>query len=163
MTVFEDCNQCNHQNRIEHKHRDFTSHMMLSHFFILLPSLWWLFGYNKGNYVSHCVDKIMAIVLASSIIISSIYHYYYECVLCNFEYRTMLFNTLLLNIYMVYRGVKYFYIFLGFFILLFLKLMVDVIYYNNETDFYESYHPYCHYVAGIYVAYCVYFIEKTFK
>ena len=149
------------KNSKEHKHRHITSHMLLSHFFILIPCIWWIFGYNKGDYLSHCIDKLMAVVLTSAIIISSIYHYYYEAVLCNFEYNTMIFGIIILNFYMIYRGVDYMYILFGLFILLILRYMVNTIS-ECSNNIYELYHPYCHYVAGLYVAYCVYFIEKTF-
>ena len=144
-----------------YKHRDIKSHMLLSHFFILIPCMWWIFGYNKGDYLSHSIDKLMAIVLTLTIIMSFIYHYYYECILCNIEYNTMIFGVIILNLYMIYRGVQNMYIFFGFFILLILTYMVNIISIATKS-IYEMYHPYCHYVAGIYVAYCVYFIEKTF-
>lgn len=162
--MYEECIGCKiREPRIEANHRDISSHMITSHLVILLPCLWWLFGYNKGDYVSHCIDKIMAAVLTSAIIISSIYHYYYECVLCNFEYRSMIVNIILLNLYMIYRGVKYIFIILGFIILYLLNLSINAIHITQDDDIYEYYHPFCHYIAGIYVLYCVYFIERSFK
>ena len=35
-------------------HRNLFSHMVLSHIAIVVPCIWWLFGYNSGTYISLC-------------------------------------------------------------------------------------------------------------
>lgn len=143
------------------KHRDLFSHMVLSHIPIIIPCIWWVFGYNSGTYASHCVDKLMAIILTSSILISSVYHYYYECVLHSIETNALILNTVLLNFYMYYRGVHIMYIASGFGILYGLHLAIHTVE-SNGVIIYEKYHPFCHYIAGIYVMFCVYLIQQTF-
>lgn len=149
--------ECSH----EIKHREITSHMITSHIPILLPCLWWIFGYNSGTYVSHCIDKIMAAVLTSSILISAIYHYYYECVLCRIETSVLQLNTAILNVYMCYRGVQFRYILMGGGVLIILHSQIERLS-NGDKETYERNHPYCHYIAGAYVMYCVYMIHHTY-
>lgn len=155
------CVICPSDDKQEIKHRELTSHMILSHIPILLPCIWWIFGYNIGTHVSHSIDKVMAAVLTSSILISSIYHYYYECVLCSIETRALQLNTAVLNLYMWYRGVPYIYIFAGWGMLIILSLLIDRFDKSDKLT-YERNHPYCHYLAGIYVTYCVYLIQHTY-
>ena len=120
------CKSCqlHHDHHDEYEHRNIFSHMMTSHIFLIIPSLWWLFGYNNGTFWSHVFDKTMAFVLTLSIVMSMIYHYYYECVLCDVEYNANIFGIIMLNLYMIYRGVSYIYILLGFIILLLLQYSV---------------------------------------
>lgn len=142
--------------------RNISSHMVVSHIAIIIPCIWWLFGYNSGTYTSHCIDKLMAVTLTASIMITTTYHYYYECVFHSIEAKSLIINTIVLNIYMFYRGVQYIYIIFGFGILYMLQVTIQ----NVEKEIciikYEQYHPYCHYIAGLYVMYCVYLIQSTF-
>ena len=143
-------------------HRELLSHMVLSHVVIIIPCIWWIFGHNNGTYTSHCIDKIMAVTLTSSVMITTTYHYYYECIFHTIEANTLIINTILLNIYMVYCGVHYLYIIIGFGILYMLQLLIDTVEKNKCIINYELYHPYCHYIAGFYVMFCVYLIQQTF-
>jgi len=156
----------------EHTHRHTLSHMMLSHIPLILPCIWWIFGENCGSHISHNIDKCMSVVLTISIILSMIYHYYYECVLCNVEYYANIINTVMLNVYMVYRGVDYVYIGIGFGLLYILQKVLlisgkhscaDGSIIQDRIDYYNNYHPYCHYIGGIYVTYCVYLLQYTFN
>lgn len=142
--------------------RNITSHMIVSHIAIIAPCIWWIFGYNSGTYTSHCIDKSMAVILTASIMITTTYHYYYECVFHSIEAEAMTVNTLMLNIYMFYRGVQYIYIIIGGGILYVLSVSVDFIGKKNGIENYEKYHPYIHYIGGLYVMYCVYLIQGTF-
>jgi hypothetical protein len=143
-------------------HRNLFSHMVLSHIAIVVPCIWWLFGYNSGTYISHCVDKIMAVILTFSVIITTSYHYYNECIFHTIETNALIINTVCLNIYMYYRGVHYVYIILGFGILYILQVTIEKVEKEKCINIYEHYHPYCHYIAGFYVMYCVYLIQNTF-
>ena len=69
----------------------------------------------------------------------------------------------LLNLYMIYRGVSYMYIGIGLLIVALLKIVLECVAISNGNELFETYHPLCHYIAGIYVIYCVYFIKKSFK
>lgn len=160
-----ECKKCDKEDRIREEYdcRPLFSHMILSHLFIVFPALWWIFGPNAGSFESHVVDKLLSVTLTIAILISLIYHYYYECVLCNVEEPIMQVGLIVLNIYMLYRGVPYVYIAAGLIFLIILQIMVTAFTYtNNPDEIYELYHPFCHYMAGIYIAYCVYFIRKTF-
>lgn len=146
----------------EYPHRHLLSHMMNSHIFLLAPSVYWLFGSNEGPFIAHIVDKLMASTMTLSILMSMVYHYYYECVLCDAEYYSSIFGAFMLNVYMFYRQVHYTYILLGFIILLGLEYSIQCFRRKNIKIF-EKYHPYCHYIGGFYVAYCVYHIETTYS
>ena len=153
--------KCTHETL---DHRNICCHMMLSHVSLLIPCFWWIFGYNHGTHISHIFDKFLAIALASALIFTTTYHYYYECVFYYLEEQVMIFAIVFLNIYMVYRGVPYKYIGFGFLIILVLRACILKA--GKETmdnENYEIYHPFCHYIGGIYVLYCVYFIQETFK
>jgi len=143
------------------KHRHMTSEMIVSHIPIIIPCIWWIFGSNEGSHTDHCVDKIMAVVLTISVLVSTIYHYYYECVLHSIEAAVLIINTVVLNTYMYYRGVHLIYIAAGIGILYILQRTIDSVD-VKERDTYEVYHPLCHYIAGAYVTYCVYLIQETF-
>ncbi len=142
--------------------RNISSHMVVSHVAIIIPCIWWLFGYNSGTYTSHCIDKLMAVTLTASIMITTTYHYYYECVFHSIEANVLVVNTIMLNIYMYYRGVYYQYILYGFCILYCLQIAIQKVEKEKGITNYEIYHPYCHYIAGLYVMYCVYLIQSTF-
>ena len=150
------------QKKKEIKHRHLNSHMIWSHIFIIAPCLWWIFGYNYGNLWSHIFDKIMAIILTLCITLSVIYHYYYEAVLCHIEEYTNVFGVIFLNIYMYYRGVPKKILAIGFIVLAILEYWVysNAKYYDLEN--YEKNHAYAHYIGGLYVFFCVYFIEQSF-
>lgn len=150
----ETCEKC-----INHRH--ITSQMIVSHVPIIIPCIWWILGSNEGSHTDHCVDKIMAVVLTISVLVSSIYHYYYECVLHSIEAMVLIINTIMLNAYMYYRGVQIIYIAGGIGILYILQRTIDSVD-VNARDIYEVYHPLCHYIAGAYVTYCVYLIQETF-
>lgn len=146
----------------DHDHRDFTSHMIWSHVFLIIPALWWVFGKNNGPFISHCFDKIMAIILTIAILMSLIFHYYYEKVLSNIERPAQIIGVIALNLYMMYRRVPYYTILFGLFMLMILEYFVKSCSYSDK-EWFEKYHPYCHYIAGFYVTYCVYFIQGSFN
>ena len=145
------------------KHRPISSHMVLSHFLLIIPCIWWLFGPNNGDYYSVLFDKFMAGVLTLCISTSIIYHYYYECVICYAEQFINTIGAIILNLYMIYRGVSYMYIGIGLLIVALLKIVLECAAIANGNGLFETYHPLCHYIAGIYVIYCVYFIKKSFN
>lgn len=149
------------KNYKEYKHRELTSHMIWSHILLIFASLWWVFGKNNGPFLSHCFDKFMAIILTISILMSLIFHYYYEKVLTNMERPAQILGIIVLNLYLIYRGVSYYIILFGIAILLFLEYTVTKYTYEEDKTF-EKYHPYCHYISGFYVFYCVYFIQRSF-
>jgi hypothetical protein len=144
------------------QHRGIFSHMVVSHIAIIIPCIWWIFGSNSGTYASHCIDKIMAIILTMSVMITMTYHYYYECVFHSIEANALIINTLALNMYMLYRGVHYLYILYGVGILYILQLLINRVEKEKCIVNYELYHPFCHYLVGVYVTYCVYLIQFTF-
>ncbi len=154
---------CNDKpNKSSIPHRELSSHMIFSHIAIMIPCIWWIFGYNSGTHISHCIDKLMAVTLTASVIITITYHYYYECVFHTIEANALIINTLLLNMYMCYRGVQYVYIIFGLGILYILQVTIQKVEKDKCLASYEQYHPYIHYIAGIYVMYCVYLIQSTF-
>ena len=163
MNIEKECKACKIDKNGAIKYRSIFSHMILSHIAIIIPCIWWLLGPNKGDYYSVAIDKFMAITLTIIISFSVIYHYYYECVICNLEEIAAIIGIIILNLYMIYRGVLYLYIGLGFIIVLLLKILINYVSIGKNINLYEDYHAYCHYIAGIYVAYCVYFIRETFK
>ena len=82
------------------------------------------------------------------------YHYYYECILCNVETTYVTFAVVCLNIYMYLQNVRIFNILIGSILLIILNKSLQ--YCNcRDVEFYETYHPYVHYIAGIYIFYCV--------
>jgi hypothetical protein len=100
--------------------------------------------------------------LTTSVLVSTIYHYYYECVLHSIEATVLIINTMMLNAYMYYRGVHVLYIGTGVGILYILQRTIDSVD-VKERETYEVYHPRCHYIAGAYVTYCVYLIQETYR
>ena len=61
---------------------------------------------------------------------------------------------------MYIHGVSVLYILLGFVLLFILNKSVS--YCNSKTiEFYETYHPYCHYIAGLYIWYCVWNLQNV--
>ena len=141
--------------------RDMTEHMIWSHVFLFLPCLYWVFISNNGPWMSHVFDKIMSVTLTISITLSILFHYYYEEILCDVEYEANVFGIVVLNLYMIYRQVPWIAILVGLCMVFALHCNVQ---YSQHVDksFYETYHPFCHYFAGFYVAYCVFFIEQSF-
>ena len=147
-----------------HKRRNFFSHMVFfSHLPLILACVWWVLGKNEGPFLSHVVDKGIAILLTVSVGLSLLYHYYYECIVCTFEEQANIFGVIMLNIYLWFRGVSYKYIGLGFIILAALQASLEFCRLGNSREKFEIYHPYCHYVAAVYVFYCVYLIQLSFK
>ena len=96
------------------------------------------------------------------ILMSLIFHYYYEKVLTNMERPAQILGVIVLNLYLIYRGVPYYIILFGITMLLFLDYMVKKFTYEKK-EWFEKYHPYCHYIAGFYVFYCVFFIQRSFN
>ena len=144
-------------------HRSLDSPMLLSHIALIIPCVWWLFGKNRGDYFSHVIDKFMASMLTVAIVLSYLYHFYYESVLYFAEETYMYFAVLILNAYLIYRGVSGYVIAAGILMLLLLKYSVDFCQRTRVgQSAYEILHPYCHYIGGFYVLYCVYFIQKSF-
>lgn len=148
--------------KIEIKHRSIYSHMVMSHIPLMTACLWWVLGANRGSHTSHVVDKFMAIVLTTSVMMSILYHYYYECVLCIIEEQVNTLGALILNVYMYYRGVPIYLILLAGIVGVSVKLSVNYFAMKHGLQRYEKYHPFCHYVAGTYVTICVYLIQTTF-
>jgi len=143
----------------EHEHREMTSHMIVSHVFILIPCLWWLFGPTEKIHLSIVLDKIMACVLTLSIAMSFTYHYYYEHVLCCIETNVNFISIIILNLYMYFRNVSLFHIAFGITFLYFLQMILEI---SREEGMFEPLHPFVHYVAGFYIFYCVYYLRKTY-
>lgn len=142
--------------------RNISEHMIWSHIFLILPCIYWVFMSNHGPWISHVFDKIMSVTLTISITLSILFHYYYEEILCDVEYQANILGIVLLNIYMIYRQVPWIAIVFGFCIVFALGCNVEQCSKQVDKCFFETYHPFCHYIAGVYVAYCVYFIEQSF-
>ena len=134
--------------------RSHFSNMMFSHIFMIMPCIWWMCIDVPDTDNTVFYSKLMSIIMTAAIICSYLYHYYYECILCNAEQTYMKFAIISLNIYMYLRNVSVFYILPGGVLLFVLKQ--SLIYCNCKTvEFYELYHPFCHYIAGLYIYYCV--------
>ena len=142
--------------------RDMSEHMIWSHVFLILPCMYWVFIANKGPWMSHVFDKIMSVTLTLSITFSILFHYYYEEILCDVEYEANVLGTVVLNLYMIYRQVPWTAILVGLGMIFALNCHVDRCSKKADLSYFESYHPFCHYIAGFYVAYCVFFIEQSF-
>lgn len=142
------------------KARNHTSNMMFSHIFMVIPCLWWIYIDKPKTDNVILYSKLMAIIMTAAIVFSYLYHYYYETILCSAENTYMVFAIICLNIYMYIHGVSVLYILLGFILLFILNKSVS--YCNSKTiEFYETYHPYCHYIAGLYIWYCVWNLQNV--
>ena len=97
--------------------------------------------------------------MTTAIMIRYLYHYYNECILCDFESEYMKFAIVCLNIYMYLRNVSIFYIIPGGGILYILNQSVHHCNSQNKK-FYELYQPICNYIAGFYIYYCVWNLER---
>lgn len=71
-------------------------------------------------------------------------------------------GTVVLNLYMIYRQVSWTAILVGLGMVFALNCHVDRCSKKADLSYFEFYHPFCHYIAGFYVAYCVFFIEQSF-
>ena len=141
-------------------HRSHLSNMMFSHIFMIMPCIWWIRIDRPHTDSDILYSKLMSMVMTSALIASYLCHYYNECILCNAETEYNKFAILCLNIYMYLRNVSIFYILPGGGILYGLHKSQD--YSNSQNkDFYELYHPFCHYIAGLYIYYCVWNLENA--
>ena len=140
--------------------RSHFSNMMFSHIFMIMPCIWWMCIDRPHTDSDIFYSKLMSIIMTTAIIASYLYHYYNECILCNVETEYTKFAILCLNIYMYLRNVSIFYIIPGGGILYILNKRVE--YCNNQSkEYYELYHPFCHYIAGYYIYYCVWNLERA--
>ena len=157
----EECKtMCNNYNANKLTHRSHLSHMMFSHITMIMPYIWWIRIDNPTTMNAVLYSKLMSMVMIVAIVSSYIYHYYYECVLCSTETEYNKFAIICLNIYMYLRNVSIFYIVPGFTILYALHRSLE--YSNSQNkDFYELYHPFCHYIAGVYIYYCVWNLNNA--
>jgi hypothetical protein len=157
----EECKtMCNNSNANKLTCRKHFSNMMFSHICMIIPCIWWIRIDNPETMNAVLYSKLMSMVMIVAIIASYTYHYYNECVLCSAETEYNKFAILCLNIYMYLRNVSIFYIVLGFTILYALHRSLE--YSNSQNkDFYEIYHPFCHYIAGLYIYYCVWNLEHA--
>ena len=146
--------------RGEHKHRNVFSHMIMSHVFMILPCIYWVFYNFASSNAEQILDKWMSIIMTSSILLSIIYHYYYERVLCNVECSWSIFAVLFLNVYMFMKNVDIYTIASGVIILFALQKYLDFCQ-SGDNDFYEINHPRCHYIGGLYVMFCVYNLQRV--
>ena len=97
-----------------------------------------------------------------AVIFSYMYHYYYECILYNVETTYLTFAVVCLNIYMYLQNVRIFNILIGGIPLIILNKSLK--YCNcRDVEFYETYHPYVHYIGGIYIFYCVWNLNNVWK
>ena len=142
------------------KCRSHCSNMMFSHIFIIIPCVWWIYIDAPDTEASVIYSKIMAIIMTTSSIFSCIYHYYYECILCYTEQTYNAFAIISLNIYMFLRNVSIIYILPGGILLFALKKYLQFC--NSDTlEHYETYHPFCHYIGGLYIYYCVWCLQNA--
>jgi len=157
----EECKtMCNNSNANKLTCRSHFSNMMFSHICMVIPCIWWIRIDNPETMNAVLYSKLMSMVMIVAIIASYIYHYYNECVLCSAETEYNKFAILCLNIYMYLRNVSIFYIVPGFTILYGLHKSLE--YSNSQNkDFYELYHPFCHYIAGLYIYYCVWNLNNA--
>ena len=134
--------------------RSHFSIMMFSHICIIMPCIWWMRIDRPDTDNSIFYSKLMSIIMTTAIMIRYLYHYYNECILCDFESEYMKFAIICLNIYMYLRNVSIFYIIPGGGILYILNQSVHHCNSQNKK-FYELYQPICNYIAGFYIYYCV--------
>ena len=138
--------------------RSHLSNMMFSHIFMIMPCIWWMRIDRPDTDNDVFYSKLMSIIMTATIGCSYLYHYYDECILCNTETTYMTIATVCLNIYMYLQNVSVFYILPGGGILYALNKSLDYCNTKNK-DFYELYHPFCHYIGGLYIYYCVWNLE----
>ena len=140
--------------------RSHFSNMMFSHFFMIMPCIWWIYIDTPNTDSEVYYSKLMAIIMTAAIIFSYLYHYYYECILCYTEQAYMAFAIISLNVYMYLRNVSVIYILPGSMFLFALKISLRIC--NSKTrEFYDTYHPICHYIAGLYIYYCVWHLRNA--
>ena len=151
---------CRRETPTEHEHRELFSHMVVSHVFMTLPCIYWLFYNFAITTDEQILDKFMAIIMTSSVLMSIIYHYYYERILCNIECNWSIYSTIFLNIYMFMKNVDNLAIAQGWLILIVLSKYLDFSF-SADNNCYETHHPFCHYIAGLYVAHCVYNLQNS--
>ncbi len=140
--------------------RSHFSIMMFSHICIIMPCSWWMRIDRPDTDNSIFYSKLMSIIMTTAIMIRYLYHYYNERILCDFEYEYMKFAIVCLNIYMYLRNVSIFYIIPGGGILYILNQSVHHCNSQNKK-FYELYQPICNYIAGFYIYYCVWNLERV--
>tara|TARA_E500000331_G_scaffold170038_1_gene164465 strand:+ start:8141 stop:9097 length:957 start_codon:yes stop_codon:yes gene_type:complete len=140
--------------------RSHFSIMMFSHICIIMPCSWWMRIDRPDTDNSIFYSKLMSIIMTTAIMIRYLYHYYNECILCDFESEYMKFAIVCLNIYMYLRNVSIFYIIPGGGILYILNQSVHHCNSQNKK-FYELYQPICNYIAGFYIYYCVWNLERV--
>ena len=159
--IIEECKtMCNNSNTNKITCRSHFSNMMFSHICMIIPCIWWIRIDNPETMNAVLYSKLMSMVMIVAIIASYIYHYYNECVLCSAETTYNKFAILCLNIYMYLRNVSIFYIVPGFTLLYALHRSLE--YSNSQNkDFYELCHPFCHYIAGVYIYYCVWNLNNA--
>jgi len=140
--------------------RSHFSNMMFSHIFMIIPCVWWIYIDAPNTTETVYYSKLMAIIMTAAIIFSYLYHYYYECILCYTEQTYMAFAIISLNIYMYLRNVSIIYILPGGIFLFALKTSLKIC--NSKTrEFYDTYHPICHYIAASYIYYCVWHLRNA--
>jgi hypothetical protein len=154
---FLSCEKFHHNKFVTRSH---FSNMMFSHISMIIPCIWWICIDFPKTDNDILYSKLMSIIMTAAVIFSYLYHYYYECILCNAENTYMLFAISCLNIYMYLRNVSIFYILVGSLLLITLDKYLK--YCNSRTvDFYETFHPFCHYIAGLYIYYCVWNLQNA--
>lgn len=140
--------------------RSIYSPIMLSHITLIIPCVIWIIYSNAPNQMFQILDRCMSIGLTIAIMSSLIYHYHQEKIMIYSETYITLFSTIMLNIYMYLYGVNVSDILIGIILLMILGFMLCV---SRVNDNYEKIHHICHYISGVYVMYCVYFILRQQK
>ena len=143
--------------------RTISDHMIYSHIWMILPCIWWMVSSTTITSNTVIFDRVMTVVLSISIIMSVIYHMYYEQILQNSETIFNVFGVIVLNIYMFYKNVPFAYILSGLGIVTLLLISLHCSHEDDVEDHYQTNHPYCHYIAGTYIFYCVYHIIHSNK
>ena len=154
-------NHINGSNTYKLPCRKHLSNMMLSHMLMVLPCIWWIYIDRPETEYAVLYSKLMSMIMIVAIVASYLYHYYNECVLCSAETEYNKFAIICLNIYMYLRNVSIFYILPGFIILYGLHKSLEYCNSQNNKDIYELYHPFCHYIAGLYIYYCVWNLNNA--
>ena len=154
----------NLHNNYNIKLRNLTDKMITSHIPMIIPCILWTYTEFNDTYHEQLIDRFMAIILTTTLIFSISYHLYYEQILCLFESRFNIFSILFLNIYMIFKKIHIYYIICSLPILGLLQYML-VISRCFDRNHYEKNHYKCHYIAGLYITYCMYLIRyrETFS